>query len=184
MIKIGITGSIASRKSLVAHFLSKRKKFLFSADEEVKTLYKQKDFKFKLAKKFKLNEKSCKEEVKNKILNKKINLKKLGKFIQPFVRKRMHKFTKRNHKAEILFYEIPLLVESNLMPFFDLIILIVSDKKLRVKRYKDKNGDIRLFNIIEKNQIPQNKKIKYSDFVIVNNKSKKILKNKINDIII
>ena len=51
MIKIGITGSIASGKSLVAHFLSKRKKFLFSADEEVKTLYKQKDFKFKLAKK-------------------------------------------------------------------------------------------------------------------------------------
>ena len=43
MIKIGITGSIASGKSLVAHFLSKRKKFLFSADEEVKTLYKQKD---------------------------------------------------------------------------------------------------------------------------------------------
>ena len=50
MIKIGITGSIASGKSLVAHLLSKRKKFLFSADEEVKTLYKQKNFKFKLAK--------------------------------------------------------------------------------------------------------------------------------------
>ena len=40
------------------------------------------------------------------------------------------------------------------MPFFDLIILIVSDKKLRLKRYKDKNGDKRLFNIIEKAQIP------------------------------
>ena len=65
MIKIGITGSIASGKSLVAHLLSKRKKILFSADEEVKTLYKQKDFKFKLAKKFKLNEKSCKEEHTN-----------------------------------------------------------------------------------------------------------------------
>ena len=51
MIKIGITGSIASGKSLVAHLLSKRKKILFSADEEVKTLYKQKYFKLYIKRK-------------------------------------------------------------------------------------------------------------------------------------
>ena len=40
-----------------------------------------------------------------------------------------------------------------------------------------------MFNLLDKNQIPQKKKIKYCDYLIVNNKSKKILKKKVNDII-
>ena len=94
MIKIGITGSIASGKSTVANLLSKNKKHLFSADKEVKILYKHKKFKFKLAKKFKIIIKNYKEEIKNKILKKRLDLNKLGKFIQPFVR-RMYEFTKK-----------------------------------------------------------------------------------------
>ena len=40
MIKIGITGSIASGKSTVAKFLSENKYPIFNADNEVKNIYK------------------------------------------------------------------------------------------------------------------------------------------------
>ena len=89
MIKIGITGSIASGKSTVARILSKNNRRLFSADHVVKKLYSSPDFQKKLIKKFKLNKKKVKEEIKKRLLKKELNLKDLGKFIQPFVRKKM-----------------------------------------------------------------------------------------------
>ena len=42
MIKIGITGSIASGKTTVARMLSGNKYPLFNADKEVKKIYKKK----------------------------------------------------------------------------------------------------------------------------------------------
>ena len=44
MKKIGITGSIASGKTTASKILSKGKGPLFSADDEVKRLYKRKKF--------------------------------------------------------------------------------------------------------------------------------------------
>ena len=40
-----------------------------------------------------------------------------------------------------------------------------------------------MFQLLDKNQIPAQKKVKYCDYLIVNNKSKKLLKKKVNDII-
>ena len=45
MIKIGLTGSIASGKTTASRIISKKKGPLFIADEEVKKLYKKKFFK-------------------------------------------------------------------------------------------------------------------------------------------
>ena len=47
MIKIGITGSIASGKSTVAKMLSKRRYPFFDADYEVKKIYKKNFFRDK-----------------------------------------------------------------------------------------------------------------------------------------
>ena len=53
----------------------------------------------------------------------------------------MRKFTSLNKNKKILFYEIPLLIESKLMKFFDVLIFIKSKKELRLKRFKLKRGD-------------------------------------------
>ena len=45
MIKVGITGSLASGKSTASKILSARKGPLFSADDIVKKLYTNKSFK-------------------------------------------------------------------------------------------------------------------------------------------
>ena len=51
MIKIGITGSLASGKSTVAKLISRNRYPIFSADEVVKALYKKRDFTNKVKKK-------------------------------------------------------------------------------------------------------------------------------------
>ena len=182
-MKIGITGSLSSGKSSVAKLLSKNKKLLFSADKAVKDLYFDNYFKKKIKAKFKIKGKNIKEEIKLKLLKKEITLKELGLIIHPFVRKKMRDFHKKNRKKKIIFFEIPLLIESKLMSFFDYIILVVAPKKNRLKRYIKKGGKKKMFYLLDKNQFSARKKIKYCDYLIVNNKSKNYLKKKVNDII-
>ena len=94
----------------------------------------------------------------------------------------MYDFYKKNNKKKIIFFEIPLLIESKLMNFFDFIILVVAPKKIRLKRYLKNGGKKSMFNLLDKNQLPAKKKIRYCDYLIVNNKSKSVLKKKVNDI--
>ena len=54
MIKIGITGSLASGKTTASKILSSRRGPLFSADKAVKELYQNKQFEFLVKKRFKI----------------------------------------------------------------------------------------------------------------------------------
>ena len=183
-MRIGITGSLSSGKSSVAKILSKKNDLLFSADKIVNNLYSDNQFKKKVKKKFKIKKKNIKSEIKSKLLNKEITLIELGKLIHPFVRKKMKAFSRKNKKKEIVFFEIPLLIESNLMNFFDFIILVVAPRKNRLNRYLKNGGKKEMFNLLDKNQISPKQKIKFCDYLIVNNKSKNILKKKVHDIIL
>ena len=177
MIKIGITGSLASGKSTASKFLSGKRGPLFSADNAVKELYKNSSFRSLISKKFKIkNNNQIKKNLKKMIFNNSDELKKLERIIHPLVRKKMKKFTTKNKNKKLLFYEIPLLIESKLMKHFDKIIFIKSKKQLRLKRFKLKNGDKKLFNLLNSKQMGDNVKTKSSDYIVVNEKNLKILK--------
>ena len=177
MIKIGITGSLASGKSTASKFLSGKRGPLFSADNAVKELYKHSSFRSLISKKFKIkNNNQIKKNLKKMIFNNSDELKKLERIIHPLVRKKMKKFTTKNKNKKLLFYEIPLLIESKLMKHFDKIIFIKSKKQLRLKRFKLKNGDKKLFNLLNSKQMGDNVKTKSSDYIVVNEKNLKILK--------
>ena len=129
MIKVGITGSLASGKTTASRILSYSRGPLFSADKVVGELYQNRDFKNTLYKEFNLkNRNKIKINLKKKILKDKKNIKKLEKIIHPLVRNRMKSFTHKNKKRKILFFEIPLLIESKLMKNFDVIIFIKAKK--------------------------------------------------------
>jgi len=184
MIKIGLTGSIASGKTTASKIISGRRGPLFSADKVVKELYKQNSFKRIVAKKlnFQLN-KDFKNTVKKKILKKKENLKKLEQVIHPLVRRKMLFFSNKNKNKKFLFFEIPLLIESNLTKYFDSIIFIKSKNSLRLKRYILKGGNVKLFSLLNKHQLKDIKKMKFCDHIVVNNKSLSVLKKKLLNII-
>jgi len=136
MIKIGITGSLASGKTTVSQILSNGRGPLFSADKVVNDLYKDKDFKKILSKKFNIkNNNFIKKNIKKIILGNKKKIKKLEKIIHPQVRTNMKKFTNKNKEKKLLFYEIPLLIESKLMKYFNIIIFVKAKKKLRLKNH-------------------------------------------------
>ena len=177
MIKVGITGSLASGKTTASKVLSSRRGPLFSADRAVKDLYKNKHFKSLVSKKFKVkNNSKLKKSLKNLILKNKNNIKKLEKIIHPMVRKKMKNFTARNRNKKLLFYEIPLLIESKLMKYFNVIVFIKAKKQLRLRRFQSKSGDKKLFNLLNNKQINDVKKIKFCNHVVVNEKNLNILK--------
>ena len=184
MIKIGITGSLASGKTTASKIIASKRGPLFSADRVVKKLYLQNNFKKLIARKLNFkSDKNFKKKLKDRILQKKEILKKLEKTIHPLVRREMFIFSRRNKNKKFLFLEIPLLIESKLVKYFDVIIFIRSNNNLRLKRYILKKGSIKLFSLLNKHQLKDVKKMRFCDHIVVNNKSLSVLKKKLLNII-
>ena len=178
MKAIGITGSIGSGKTTVAHLLAGKKYPLFSADKIVSTLYKKKNFKKLLIKKFKLsNKKKIKNQIKLILEENKKNFYKLESIIHPLVRKEMINFLKK--KDKIIFLEIPLLIESKLNKYFDKLIFVGATRKLRLKRHIKKKGDEKTFKLLNKRQLSETVKKNICDYTINNNYSLAILKKNV-----
>ena len=91
----------------------------------------------------------------------------------------MKRFIKRNKSKKILIFEIPLLVESKLMKSYDKIVFVNSKKNLRIKRFLKRGKRLKLFNLLDKRQLPPAKKVKFCDYVINNNNSLKILRKNV-----
>ena len=132
MKKIAITGSLASGKTTASKIISKGKGPLFSADAFIRKLYLRKSFKVLISKKFKFrNSSQLKKKIRKLIIKKKSNLQKLEKIIHPMVRNEIKKFIKKNDKKKLIFFEIPLLIESKQIKNYDIIIFIKAKKKIR-----------------------------------------------------
>ncbi len=184
MTKIGITGSIASGKTTASKILSYKRGPLFSADEVVKKLYKNNNFKKLLIKEFNLKKKtSLKKSLKNEIIKNKKNIKKLEKIVHPAVRDEMKKFFFLHKRKKKIFCEIPLLVESKLTKYFDVVIFIRAQKKMRLKRFKSKGGNKKLFIMLNNRQLSDQKKIQVCDHIVDNEKNLNILKKNLLGII-
>ena len=185
MIKIGITGSLASGKSTVAKIISSGKYPLYNADKAVKKIYQTNIFRAKAFKKFKLkNKKNIKNKIKKIISSDKKFLKILEKIIHPLVREQIRKFTKKNSRKKFIIFEIPLLIESKQMKNYDKIIFVNSRKDLRLKRYLKRAKNKRFFDLLNNRQLSPANKIKFCDYVINNNGSIKLLKKNIKNIML
>ena len=184
MIKIGITGSLASGKTTVAKMFAGRNYPLFNADIAVRKIYEKNIFKNKVYNKFKLkNKKNIKNKLKKIIFKNKKSIKDLERIIHPLVRKEVRNFSKKNKKKKFIIFEIPLLIESKLMKNYDKVVFVNSKRSLRVKRFLGRGKSLKLFNLLDKRQLPAEKKIKFCDYVINNNVSLKKLKKNVKVII-
>ena len=99
------------------------------------------------------------------------------------VRTEMKKFFYLHKDKKNIFCEIPLLIESKLMKCFDVIIFIKAKKKVRLKRFISKGGDTKLFIALNNKQLSDQKKIKFCDHVVVNERNLNILKKNLLSII-
>ena len=104
MMKIGITGSLASGKTTASKILSNGNGPLFSADNVVRKLYSKKKFTDLIKKKFKIKKKAnIKKALRDKIIIDNSIIKKLEMIIHPIVRREMKKFIIINKKKNFYF---------------------------------------------------------------------------------
>ena len=174
MIKIGLTGSIASGKSYVLNLFSDLYNVpIFSSDECVKELYKSNDQLKDFVKKHILekNEVFNKTNISENVFNNEEKLLKLEKFIHPLVKLARDSFIEREKQndSKIVIIEVPLLFEKNLENDFDFIILVKTSSDLQEKRVLERpNMTAELFSKIKKKQLPNIRKEERSHFVIDN----------------
>ena len=76
-----------------------------------------------------------------------------------------------------------MLIESKLNKYFDKIIFVEANKKLRLKRYINKKGDKNTFSLLDKRQIPAALKKNICDYTVNNNYSLAILKKNVKNLI-
>ena len=171
MRRIALVGDIGSGKT----FYSKLFRYpVFNADLVVSNLYQKNKFLFgKIKKKFPNKIRNFplkKEELLNIIFQKHQNLNILGKLIHPVVRKKMKNFLKKNRKKKFVVLDVPLFLEKRLNKKKDIIVFVEADKKkISQKLNKRTNINLKLINILRKNQLPLRLKKKKSTYIIKNN---------------
>lgn len=151
MLKIAITGNIASGKSEAERILAK--KFpVYDTDKIAHDILGNVDRK-------KLGEQVFKNpEVK----------KKLEEYIHPKVKLEVLKIFDKNY--DVVFVSVPLLFETDFYKLFDKILFIACDDNIRLERLMKRNNFTKEEALLRINaQLPQDEKIKKSDFVIYNN---------------
>ena len=171
MRRIALVGDIGSGKTFISNLFRYP---VFNADLVVSNLYKKDKFLFrKIKKKFpdKVSKFPLKKEELFKIIfQKQKNLNALGKIIHPIVRKKMKNFLKKNRKKKFVVLDVPLFLENKLKTKKDVIVFVEADKKrIKQKLNKRKNINLKLINILSKNQLPLILKKKKSTFIIKNN---------------
>ncbi len=137
-IKIAITGGIASGKSSVANIIKNLGYSVFSADKIYNDLIKNEEIVKKISEKLGVLPKIIdgkfqldKEAVSNLVFNNKEKLKTLNSFTHALVYEKIQQIFE-NLSEELVFFEVPLLFESNMQDNFDQVFVVVRDKKQRI----------------------------------------------------
>ena len=140
---IGITGGIGSGKTTLCKYLKKNGYNVHESDKIVFNIYKnpsrlflnfiKKNISEKVVKNYKINKKKVAEIV----FNNDVIRKKLENYIHQEVKVSRERFIKKNQKnnKRVVFVDIPLLLENNLEKKFNLVVCIISKKKLEQKGF-------------------------------------------------
>ena len=186
---IGITGGIGAGKSTVSTICKHLGFKVYNSDQRAKEIVSEDSIiKKKLISFFGNNIYKNgvldRKFLSDKIFNDKSSLQQINSIIHPAVKKDFNCWVTNNSNEKILFKESALLFESGAYKELDKIILIVSDKNLRVSRVLNrdqKRSKKEIESIIDK-QIQEAEAIKYADIVIDNNHKKMLLPSVIKEI--
>ena len=183
MIKIAITGTIGSGKSLCCDIIRKIGYEVFDCDHVVKQI---------------LNDKNIQDEISN-LLNinfeNGVDYKRISDIVfkddvllmkyESIIYKKLVILLLdaiKSSNSDIFFAEVPLLFEKKFDVFFDQYWLITSDRKVIVERLLFERGlDLSEVNRRLKLQMSQDEKIKRATVVIENNKDEQYLYTEICD---
>ena len=189
---IGITGSISSGKTTVAKLFGRHWYNRIDADEIGHEIIKKNSFAYKkIIKEFgnKILDKNRninRNKLGDVVFNNDKTLKKLNSITHPIIIKEIKNQIKKikqkcGDKPKIVI-DAPLLLETNTKGLVDKIIVVKCDKENIIKRLNRKYPKAKIERIL-KSQMPPDKKLKYADFVIENNRDLRHLEKQVTNII-
>ncbi len=192
--KVAVTGSIASGKSTVCDFFRGLGAEVVSADAIVHQLLSTDSHIIKtvaelIAQDVLVNGQVDRSRVAKAVFGNPELLKSLEKLLHPAVKKAIdERYTQANMsgRTPLFIVEIPLLFEIGDNVNFDATICVIAKDENRRKRYQHNDFDLR-----QKNQWPQDRKVEHATYVIENNgtleelhqKTEELFKKLINPII-
>lgn len=184
-LKIAITGGIGSGKSVFSNFLSGNNYPVISVDNVSKEILgSDEEVKAKVKKEFG-NESFKNGEINKKFLADKIfsnpqNVIKINSIIHPKVIEKVNiLISEKLKRFDLVFAEAALIYEAEMEKYFDYVVLITAEDKLRLKRkVQFDNFTEEQFLKRDENQIPDSEKRKQADFIFENNGSLNDLKLK------
>ncbi len=174
MIKVAVTGNIASGKSEVQNILVEKgykvldtdivaHKLLNEYGSEIRSIFKDFDISD-------TDGKISREKLGRIVFTVQKAKDKLEKYIHPKIKVQISKFFDSNMSEKIVFVSIPLLFEANMQSLFDKIILVYANDNIRLKRLIDRNGYSDEYALKRLNsQDSQDKKSALCNYVILNN---------------
>lgn len=188
MISIAIVGNIASGKSTVENVLRKKGYKVFDSDIIAHEVLD--DLSEKILEAFKgydilENGRISRQKLGALVFDDKNLKEKLENIVHPEIKDRLKKIFEENKLEKYIFVSIPLLFEVGWRNLFDKILFIYTEDKIRLNRLMQRNNftkDEALARI--KSQLPQEEKVKVSDFIINNNHSIDVLQKYIERFII
>lgn len=190
MLKIAITGNIASGKSQVEKRLEDLNYIVLDTDKiNNDLLLNNKQTQQEIISTFKNyditdNKNISKEKLGNIVFNNKIEKTKLENILHKRILERIEKYCQEFSNQKMIFISVPLLFEAKWEKYFDKIIFVSADEKTRLERLMARNNLTKEQALLRINsQEKENDKIEKSDFVIYNNSDLSNLNNQINDIL-
>ncbi len=188
MLKVGLTGSIATGKSTVESIFKELGVPVIDADEVVHKLLKEEKIKNKFVEILGnvLDEKGeiDRKKVAKIIFSNQEKRKEIEKIIHPEVFKYIQNWIKEKEKEnhDFVIVSVPLMIETGSYKNYDKIIVVYAPKEIQLKRLKKKGMSeeeaLKRINA----QMDIEEKMKYADFVINNTGSIEDLRKEVEKI--
>ena len=185
MLKVGITGGIGSGKSTVSRFFSELGVPVYDSDQRAKSLMQHDDSIItKIKKEFGdnsyLNNQLNRSYIAEIVFKNELKLKQLNAIVHPVVRTDFNNWLSQNSNAYFVIKEAAIMIESGAYKDLDKLIVVNANREHKIKWIKKR--DHLLLEDIEnriQNQLSDEIRNQYADFIIENSSSKKELKQQV-----
>ena len=188
MLRVGITGGIGSGKSTITSLFhdlgvpiynsDERAKWLLSNDvdlmDQIKILFGQESYS---------NNKLNRAHISNIVFQDNDMLKQLNAIVHPLVKIDFENWLLLQKKEPLVIKEAAILIESGAYKELDVLIVVLADKKTRIKRVINRDNVSK--EDVEKRmetQISDSERLKFANFSVDNNTDQSNLKMQVGEL--